>query len=146
MPPFDHDKEAYSICVDLVWNKFRSNSSSLKVTNVVTCHGTTCSTISDFLGACICIYLMLYVQMKTLRNDIILCLQFYTYESLKQFCLTSSKDSKPNASLSTLQTVCPCLLHIIMTSPLPLYSMPMSFSFSPVIWLEHLKSTIQSSW
>jgi len=23
--PFDHDKEAYSICVDLVWNKFRSN-------------------------------------------------------------------------------------------------------------------------
>jgi len=21
----DHDKEAYSICVDLVWNKFRSN-------------------------------------------------------------------------------------------------------------------------
>ena len=22
--PFDHDKEAYSICVDLVWNKFRS--------------------------------------------------------------------------------------------------------------------------
>ena len=24
--PFDHDKEAYSICVDLVWNKFRSNN------------------------------------------------------------------------------------------------------------------------
>ena len=24
--PFDHDKEANSICVDLVWNKFRSNS------------------------------------------------------------------------------------------------------------------------
>ena len=23
--PFDHDKETYSICVDLVWNKFRSN-------------------------------------------------------------------------------------------------------------------------
>ena len=22
--PFDHDKEVYSICVDLVWNKFRS--------------------------------------------------------------------------------------------------------------------------
>ena len=27
---FDHDKEAYSICVDLVWNKFRSNSSWLE--------------------------------------------------------------------------------------------------------------------
>ena len=27
--PFDHDKEAYSICVDLVWNKLRSNNNRL---------------------------------------------------------------------------------------------------------------------
>ena len=27
--PFDHDKDAYSICVDLVWNKIISNNKNI---------------------------------------------------------------------------------------------------------------------